>query len=261
MSPPLEWIDSPPEALHLPDIEGKTAVVTGVSMGIGRATAELLLENGAHVFGLARTADRWTHPRLTGVPCDLAVAPAIEEAFGTVARETDALDFVVNVAGADPKYPIDDITTEEWDHLVDLNLRAYYIVIKGALPLLRRGGGKSVVNVSSINYRLGVPGRAPYSATKAGILGLTTGLSRELGREGIRVNTVSPGWIFTERQVEEYFDGPAAERHLEYLGERQSIPLKIAAMDVANHILFYLSDVSRASTGHNCVVDAGWLLE
>jgi NAD(P)-dependent dehydrogenase (short-subunit alcohol dehydrogenase family) len=115
--------------------------------------------------------------------------------------------------------------------------------------------------VPSINYRLGVPGRAAYSATKAGILGLTAGLARELGREGIRVNTVSPGWIFTERQVEEYFEGPQAEKFLGYLGEQQALRVQISATDVANHILFYLSEVSRASTGHNCVVDGGWLLE
>jgi NAD(P)-dependent dehydrogenase (short-subunit alcohol dehydrogenase family) len=118
-----------------------------------------------------------------------------------------------------------------------------------------------VVNVSSINYRLGVPGRAPYSATKAGILGLTTGLSRELGREGIRVNTVSPGWVFTERQIEEYFAGPQAPKFLEYLAQQQAIRIKMTAADIANHVVFYLSEVSRASTGHNCVVDGGWLLE
>ena len=261
MSDSTDWNESPAPALRLPDLRGKRAVVTGVSMGIGRATAELLLENGAHVFGLARTADRWTHPRLTGVPCDLADTSAIEDAFRTISQETEQLDFVVNVAGADPKHPIDTVTPLEWDRLVDLNLRAYYFVIKGALPLLRLGRGKSVVNVSSINYRLGVPGRAAYSATKAGILGLTTGLSRELGREGIRVNTVSPGWIFTERQVEEYFAGPEASKFLDYLAEQQAVRLKISATDVANHVLFYLGEVSRASTGHNCVVDGGWLLE
>ncbi len=255
------WIESPPPPLLLPDLRGRTAVVTGVSMGIGRAAAELLLENGARVVGLSRVADRWTHPELLGFSCDLSDAEAIEAAFREIALRVEQLDYVVNVAGTDPKYPIDTITLGEWDRLVALNLRAYYFVIKAALPILRRGRGKSVVNVSSINYRLGVPGRAPYSATKAGILGLTTGLSRELGREGIRVNTVSPGWVFTERQVEEYFAGPQAAKFLEYLSQHQAIPLKMTARDVANHIVFYLSEVSRASAGHNCVVDAGWLLE
>lgn len=256
-----DWVESPVAPLRLPDLRGKTAVVTGVSMGIGRATAELLLENEVRVFGLARTADRWQQPRLTALPCDLSDATAIGESFREIARQTRELDYVVNVAGADPKYSLDEIRVEDWDHLVDLNLRGYYLVIKHAAPLLRRGTGRSVVNVSSINYRLGVPGRAPYSATKSGILGLTTGLSRELGRDGIRVNTVSPGWVFTERQVEEYFSGSQAEKFLGFLAERQAIRTKISAFDVANHIAFYLSQVSRASTGHNCVVDGGWLLE
>ena len=256
-----DWIESPAPPLLLPDLRGKTAIVTGVSMGIGRATAELLLENGARVVGLARVADRWTHPELVGISCDLSDAEAIEGAFREISLRTERLDYVVNVAGADPKYPIDGITIEQWDRLIDLNLRAYYFVVKGALPLLRRGRGKSVVNVSSINYRLGVPGRAPYSATKAGILGLTTGLSRELGKDGIRVNTVSPGWVFTERQVEEYFAGPLAAKFLEYLAQHQAIRIKMSAGDIANHVVFYLSEVSRASTGHNCVVDGGWLLE
>jgi NAD(P)-dependent dehydrogenase (short-subunit alcohol dehydrogenase family) len=259
--PQICWTESPPPSFLLPDLRGGTALVTGVSMGIGRATAELLLENGARVVGLARVADRWTHPDLLGLSCDLSDGHAIEAAFREIAPRVEQLDYVVNVAGADPKHAIDTITLEEWDRLVALNLRAYYLVIKGALPLLRRGRGKSIVNISSINYRLGVPGRAPYSATKAGILGLTTGLGRELGREGIRVNTVSPGWVFTERQVEEYFAGPQAAKFLEYLFEHQAIPLKMQARDVANHVVFYLSEVSRASTGHNCVVDAGWLLE
>jgi NAD(P)-dependent dehydrogenase (short-subunit alcohol dehydrogenase family) len=171
------------------------------------------------------------------------------------------VDFVVNVAGIDPKHFIAETTYAEWDRLFNINLRAYHFVIQGALLLLRRGQGKSIVNVSSINYRLGIPGRAAYSASKAGILGLTTGLSRELGAERIRVNTVTPGWIFTERQIAEYFQGEAGEKNLAYLAGRQSVKVKITAADIANHILFYLSSVSRASTGHNCVVDGGWLLE
>jgi NAD(P)-dependent dehydrogenase (short-subunit alcohol dehydrogenase family) len=257
----VEWIDTPATHLRLPDLKDRTAIVTGNSAGIGKATTKLLLENGAHVFGLSLSPGEWKHPRLTQITCDLSNIDDLTSAFQQITGQTSQIDYVVNVAGIDPKYLIDEVTVEQWDNLVDLNLRAYYFVIKLALPLLRQGHGRSIVNVSSVNYRLGVPGRAAYSATKAGILGLTSGLSRELGREDIRINTITPGWIFTERQVSEYFGGPEAEKHLSFLGQEQSVKLKITGADIANHILFYLSDVSRASCGHNCVVDGGWLLE
>lgn len=256
-----DWIDAPAVPLHLPDLQGGTAVVTGASHGIGKATAALLVENGVRVFGLSKDAGEFVHPRFVSITCDLSDEGQMVSAFSEVARQSDHLDYVVNVAGIDPKHALDKITYDQWDRLLNLNLRAYHFVIQSALPLLRRGRGRSVVNVSSINYRLGIPGRAAYSASKAGILGLTTGLSRELGAEQIRVNTVSPGWVFTERQVAEYFSGHDSERHLTYLAQKQSLLLKVTSTDIANHILFYLSAVSRASTAHNCVVDGGWLLE
>lgn len=249
-------------AIHLPDLRGGTALITGAGRGIGRTVAEVLAAHDVRCFGLINyglTSD--LPPQVVPMSCDLNDAAAVEEVVGAVAAQTQSLDYLVNVAGIDPKYRLEEGTVDIWDSIVDLNLRAYYLLIRGCLPLLRRGRGRSIVNVSSINYRLGIIGRSIYSTTKAGILGLTTGLARELGREGIRINTVSPGWVFTERQVAEYFAAPDAEKHLARLDEKQALPVHIDPVDVANHILFYLSNVSRASTGHNCVVDGGWLLE
>jgi NAD(P)-dependent dehydrogenase (short-subunit alcohol dehydrogenase family) len=259
MPAPLD--DTPAPALLLPDLRGKAVVVTGASAGIGRATITALLANGATCFGLSREPLALTHPGFHPLPCDLRDPAAIAGAFAALRTHTTRLDGVVNVAGIDPKVPLAAGDAAHWDKIVDLNLRAYYLVIRESLDLLRAGTGPAIVNVSSINYRLGLAGRSIYSATKAGILGLTTGLARELGREGIRINTVSPGWIFTERQVTEYFSGPETAKHLAHLATVQSLPLRLQAQDVANHILFYLSAVSRGSTGHNCVVDGGWLLE
>ena len=255
------WINSAAPRIVLPDLAGKIAVVTGCSRGIGLATSRMLIENGATVIGIARNPASHAQNRFIPLPLDLANVESIRDAFEKLAVEITRLDFIVNVAGSDPKYSIESVTTAEWDGLIQVNLRAYYFLIKHALPLLRKGQGKSIVNISSINYRLGIPGRAPYSTTKAGILGLTTGLCRELGREGIRINTISPGWVFTERQVREYFSGEEEEKNLAYLDSRQALKLQICSEDIANHILFYLSEFSRASSGHNCVVDGGWLLE
>lgn len=261
MSAAGKFDESPPSVIRLPDLAGGVALVTGASAGIGRATAEALLANGATVHGVAHDDATITHAQSRHHRCDLRDAAAIRQLAQAVASQADRLDYVVNVAGVDPKVSLAEGGAERWDEIADLNLRGYYLVLHELLPLLRAGRGRSIVNVSSINYRLGVPKRAIYSATKAGILGLTTGLARELGAEGIRLNTVSPGWVFTERQMRDYFSGTDAEKNLAYLAHVQSLPLKIAAGDIANHILFYLSAVSRASTGHNCVVDAGWTLE
>lgn len=248
-------------AIHLPDLRG-TALVTGASQGIGRAVVEALAGHEVRCYGLARhSLPPDLSPQVVSVPCDLGDARAIEVAVAEIAAQTESLDYLVNVAGADPKYRLEEGSVEVWDRMVDLNLRAYYLLIRSCLPMLRRGRGRAIVNVSSINYRLGIVGRSIYASTKAGILGLTTGLARELGREGIRINTVTPGWVFTERQVAEYFAAEDAEKHLTTLDQVQALPLHIQPVDIANHILFYLSTVSRASTGHNCVVDGGWLLE
>jgi NAD(P)-dependent dehydrogenase (short-subunit alcohol dehydrogenase family) len=249
-------------AIHLADLRGGTALVTGASRGIGRAVVEALVAHDVRCFSVANQGFATDLPlNIVPIPCDLGSAETIEQVIASVSAQTNSLDYLVNVAGIDPKYPLEEGAVDIWDSIVDLNLRAYYLLIRGCLPLLRRGRGRSIVNVSSINYRLGIIGRSIYSTTKAGILGLTTGLARELGKDGIRINTVSPGWVFTERQITEYFSGPEAERHLATLDEKQALSLHIDPVDIANHILFYLSNVSRASTGHNCVVDGGWLLE
>ena len=169
-----------------------------------------------------------------------------------------------NVAGIDPKISIEEGDEKHWNEIININLRGYYFCIRSSLKMLRKGKGKSIVNISSINYRLGVPGRSIYSITKAGIIGLTTGLARELGKEGMRINSISPGWIFTERQKEKYFntdDEQKNKKYLDNLFSMQSIKIKIQPEDIANHVLFLLSDVSRATTGHNLIVDGGWLLE
>lgn len=253
--------ETPRPGIRLPDLAGRVALVTGTSSGIGRATAEALLANGAQVHGLDFAEATLEHESFTAHRCDLRDPAAIKACVAASGSQSGHLDYVVNVAGVDTKVSLDEGGADAWQKIIDLNLRAYYLILHESVSWLRQGAGKSVVNVSSINPRLGVPRRAIYCASKSGILGLTTGLARELGRDGIRINSVTPGWVFTEGQTQEYFEGEEAAKNLAYLAQVQSLALKIAPSDIANHILFYLSDVSRASTGANLVVDAGWTLQ
>jgi len=244
----------------LEDLRGHRALVSGSTGGIGLAVVQALLGQGCAVVGLDVAEGPPLGAGYQHVRCDLGDATALQAALALVTAH-GPLDHVVNVAGIDPTYALSAGGRAEWDRVLDIDLRAYYLVLHHCLEALRAGAGKSIVNVSSINYQLGLPGRSIYSAAKAGILGLTRGLSRELGREGIRINTVSPGWVFTARQHREHFSGAAAAANLAHLARVQALEVHIRPEDIATHILFYLSAASRASTGHNCVVDGGWLLE
>ena len=245
-------------------LQGKRALVTGASQGIGEDTCRSLLEQGCTVYGLDCSSATTEHEHYVHLELNLESSGDIEACFEQYLHRLPCLDYVVNVAGIDPKCNIREAKVELWNRVVDINLRAYYLVIHHSMNLLAAGKGKSIVNVSSINYQLGLEGRSIYSTTKAGICGLTVGLARELGVEGIRINTVSPGWVFTERQKQEYFNcGDEAKRqeYLSHLKKVQSLDIQVQPRDISNTILFYLSDLSRACTGGNMVVDGGWILE
>jgi len=256
-----QFDETPRPGIRLPDLAGRVALVTGTSLGIGRATAEALLANGAIVHGLDFAAATLDHANFTEHRCDLRDPVSLKACVADCGVASGHLDYVVNIAGVDTKVSLDKGGAAEWQQIIDINLRAYYLILHESAALLRLGKGRSIVNVSSINPQLGVPRRGIYSTSKSGILGLTTGLARELGSDGIRINAVTPGWVFTEAQSSEYFEGDEAVKNLNYLAGVQSLAVKITPSDIANHILFFLSDVSRASTGANHVVDAGWTLQ
>lgn len=255
--------------IRLADLAGRRALVTGASAGIGRAVATALSAQGAHVVGLdvnaplAVAASAAATGAISHYPCDLRDAASVSSCVAAaVAASGGALDYVVNVAGADSFYSLAEGGAEPYEAVMGLNLRAPYLVLVAASAALDAGVGKAVVNVSSINARLGIPRRTLYTSAKGGVQSLTRGLSRELGARGIRVNTVSPGWVMTDTQRRAVFDTPAGPAAEAFLSSVQSLPAKrITADDVAASILFLLSNASGAVTGSNLVVDAGWTLE
>jgi 3-oxoacyl-[acyl-carrier protein] reductase len=182
-------------------LEGRAAIVTGAARGIGKAIASRLTRDGAKVAGVDIDEGelRETMSSLGGfaVTANLrdpdAVAAAVQDAVDALG----GLNILVNNAGVARDGVIDELTLEDWDMVLDLDLRSYFLMSKAALPAIRDSGNAGrIINISSRAY-LGNPGQANYSAAKAGVIGLTRALSLELGRDQITVNAIAPGMIDT----------------------------------------------------------------
>jgi NAD(P)-dependent dehydrogenase (short-subunit alcohol dehydrogenase family) len=251
---------------HAGRLAGKVAVVTGGARGIGRATVEKMLREGARVTFLENDADAgaatlgelsvaW--PEVAFVPADVTVEADVARGLRDVLARCGAIDVLVNNAGTNTYFDATTMTETEWDQVFAVDLKGAWLCCKHALPAMKAQGGGSIVNISSIHATLTIPGMFPYAAAKSGMVGLTRSLALDYAPLGIRVNAILPGWTRT-RQVEGWFerqpDPKAAEQHVNDVH-----PLRrIATPDeVANLIAFVASDEASAITGSSLAVDCG----
>lgn len=181
------------------------ALVTGAGDSVGRAIAERLAARGdeVHVCDIRDDAVKATldaNPSLSGSVADVGVRADVERLFEDVRQNLGSLDILVNVVGiAGPRAAIEDIDEDEWDKTIAVNLSGMFYCMKRAVPMLKASGGGSIVNFSTCSTRTGIPFRAPYIASKAGVEGLTRNCARELGPFGIRCNAILPGIINNDR--------------------------------------------------------------
>jgi 3-oxoacyl-[acyl-carrier protein] reductase len=251
-----------PETQDVLSLKGRVAVVTGAGRGIGAATARMLAQAGAHVAlvdrdaaGVNQTAEQIA---ITGGDAlaftnDVTDAFAVERTLDRVAEEWGRLDVLVNNAGALREASLEELTDDDFQETLDVNLRAAMVCARAALPhMLRQGAGGS--SAASVSTQLGLQGLTAYAAAKAGIVGMTRTWARELGPRGITANAVAPGLIEGEtvRSI------PAAELETTLAripARRLGKPQEVAAV-----YLFLASDLASFINGAVVGVDGGLLL-
>lgn len=241
-------------------LEGKVAVVTGGAQGIGRATCERFVADGASVViaDLAEDAGRELADALGDqavfVKTDVTDADSAAAAMQTAVDRFGGLDVLVNNAGITRDATLKKMTAEQFDAVVNVNLKGVYLCTQVAVPHLEARGGGVVLSASSVVAHNGNFGQTNYVATKAGVIGMTKTWARELGRKGVRVNAVAPGFIATEMVLtvpEKVLDGLREKTPLQALGE---------PADIAAAYAFLASDDARFITGAVLNVDGGLVL-
>jgi len=252
----------PPFASY-PSLSGRTVFVSGGGSGIGASIVEHFAEQGARVgfvdideassTALVESIRAAGHPAPLFAPCDVRDVAAYQRAIEDVAATFGTITVLVNNAARDDRHTIDQVTPEFWDERIAVNLRHAYFAIQSVAPGMKRAGGGSIVNFSSVSYHTMTPNLSVYQAAKAAVIGMTRGLARDLGVDGIRLNAVTPGWIMTQRQLDLWVtpEGKAAQLGAQCLKELLYPP------DIARMVLWLASDDSRLVTAQDFVVDGG----
>jgi D-xylose 1-dehydrogenase len=247
-----------------PSLKDKTVLVTGGGSGIGAAIVECFLDQGSRVAYLdidAEAGEKLNRElaaqygrKPVFLPCDLRDIAALRAAVGKIAGELGDVDVLVNNAANDQRHKWQDVTPEFWDERMATNLRHFFFAIQAVAPQMQRRGGGAIVNFGSCSWKLAMGGMPAYTTAKAAVHGLTRTLARDLGKDGIRINTVVPGWVMTERQLTHWVD-ETSERMLD---EVQCLRGRVMPVDLARTVLFLASDDSRMCSAQEFTVDAGW---
>ena len=250
---------------HYTSLEDKSVFITGGASGIGEALVTAFVEQGAKVAfvdimedagsALVEKLSKDARNAPVFIKCDLTDIPALQAAVAKAAEINGPITGLLNNAANDTRHKWQDVTPEYWDDRQAINIRPSFFAIQSVAPMMQKAGGGAIVNFGSVSWMMGQGGMPGYTTAKAATHGLTRGMARDLGKDHIRVNTLVPGWVMTQRQLDLWVD-EAAEREID---ERQCLKNKVMPQDIARMALFLISDESRMCTAQNFIVDGGWV--
>ncbi|MDK1478612.1 SDR family oxidoreductase [Sinorhizobium sp. 6-117] len=248
---------------QFPDLQNNGVLVTGGGSGIGAALVGAFLRQGARVafidiaeeesLALCEKLAAETGRKPLFISADLRQVPTLKAAVDAAANTLGSIRVLVNNAARDDRQPLEAVTEASWDESLSVNLRHLFFMCQAVAPHMRRAGGGSIINFSSIAFMLNMPDVPAYATAKAGIVGLTKSLAGKLGPDNIRVNAILPGMIVTERQKRLWLDDDAIAR----MQERQCLKRMLIAEALVAPCLYLASDCSAAMTAQTMIIDGG----
>ncbi|WP_088280179.1 SDR family NAD(P)-dependent oxidoreductase [Ideonella sp. A 288] len=246
-----------------PSLRDRVVFISGGSSGIGAELVRAFAAQGSRVAFCGTRPDGGRalcdemvaagHAEPLYAACDVRDVAAYQALLAQVIERLGPIRTLVNNAGRDDRHAMDEVTSEFWDDRLALNLKHYFFAIQAVAPAMAAAGGGSIVNMGSVSWMRGRPNLVGYTTAKAGILGLTRTLARELGPRHIRVNALVPGAIVTDRQTSLHRDPAADQAFL----DAQCLKIRLDPGHVARPTLFLSADDSDGMTGQHVLVDAG----
>jgi NAD(P)-dependent dehydrogenase (short-subunit alcohol dehydrogenase family) len=253
------------EVARYPSLKGRGVIITGGGSGIGASLVEHFAAQGCKVGFIelngeaaarnaAEVAEK-TGNRPSYRVADLRDIGALRSSIGELAVEIGPVRILVNNAGNDDRLPLEEVTPEYWDDRFATNLRHQFFAAQAVIDGMAAAGGGAIINMGSISWMRGAAGLIFYTTAKSAVMGMTKSLAREVGTRNIRVNSIAPGWVLTERQVERakrIYQGKFSE----YL-EVQCLKEHLLPPDIARMALWLAADDSRLVTAQTFIVDGG----
>ncbi len=248
-----------------PSLRGKVVFITGGGTGIGARMVERFYLQGAKVafVDIARDAaealvQRCNSADLTTplfLPCDIRDIAALQACISQTQQQFGLVSVLINNAADDTRHQVEELSVEYWDERFAVNLRHYFFASQAVIPQMQQLGGGSIINLGSISWRIKQTCMPAYTTAKAAIEGLTRTLAGRYGADQIRVNSLIPGWVMTERQLARWLDADSVKE----IHQHQAIKQSLQPDDICDMALFLAADDSRMLTSQSVIVDGGWV--